>query len=280
VAGAILRNNLTKGNAMSKQAIRNRRLKVELDYVKPRTKEKFIQDVLEVDVQEQAPVPRLEAKNQNQKTALAMFREGLPVIFLAGSAGVGKSMLAAWHAASQLKAKKVDKIFLVRPAVPVGKSIGMLPGTIQEKLLPYFAQTLDHLSKFLGHGYLKYCLEKEVIEMKPSEYLRGMSFERCIVIAEESQDYTADEFEMILTRMGDSSTLIFTGDEKQHDLRGISGLETTLEMIDRMLDNEPSYLQDEDLDNLANKVGIVRFTPDDVVRSGLTRTFVRMYYNN
>lgn len=265
---------------MSKQAVRHRRQKVELDIMKPQSKEKFLADAREIDSQQQSPVPRLEAKNQNQKLALAMFREGKSVIFLTGSAGTGKSMLAAWHAATQLKAKKIEKIYLVRPAVAVGKSIGLLPGTISEKMQPYFAQTLEHLAKFMGHGFLKYCLEKEVIEMFPSEYMRGMSFEDCIVISEESQNYSFDEFEMILSRMGENSQILLTGDTKQHDLRGISGMEETLELIQRMIDKQPEYLSDEDLEQLSDNIGIVRFTPDDVVRSGLTRALVKVYYNN
>lgn len=265
---------------MTKRAVRTRRTKIDDEIAKPSPKDKFFADLAAEDSMRQAPIPKLEAKNNNQRLALAMMREGRSVIFLAGSAGVGKSMLAAFHAATLLKSKKIEKVFLVRPAVPVGKSIGMIPGDIPAKLQPYFAQTLAHLSKFLGTGYLKYCLEKEIIEMKPSEYLRGMSFEGCCVIAEESQDYTKDEFEMILTRMGDNSTLIFTGDEKQHDLRGVSGLEITLDLLKRMEDDQPEYLLDEDLDTMASCIGIVRFTPNDVVRSGLTRAFVKVYYNN
>lgn len=272
--------NNREGKTVSKQAVRHRRQKVELDLVKPQSKEKFLKDALEIETQQQAPVPRLEAKNQNQKLALAMFKEGKPVIFLAGSAGVGKSMLAAWHAAVQLKAKKIEKIYLVRPAVAVGKSIGLLPGTISEKMQPYFVQTLSHLAKFMGHGFLKYCLEKEVIEMFPSEYMRGMSFENCIVISEESQNYTFDDFEMILTRMGENAQILLTGDQKQHDLRGVSGMEETIDLIQKMLETQPDYLNDEDLDQISDNIGVVRFTPDDVVRSGLTRALVKVYYNN
>lgn len=265
---------------MTKRAPVTRRKKIEAEIPKPCAKEKFFAELAAEENMRQAPVAKIEAKNANQKLALSMMREGRSVIFLAGSAGAGKSLLAAYHAATLLKSKKVEKVFLVRPAVPVGKSIGLIPGDISSKLLPYFAQTLEHLAKFLGRGYLNYCLEKEIIEMKPSEYLRGMSFEGCIVIAEESQDYTKDEFEMILTRMGDNSVLIFTGDEKQHDLRGVSGLETTLNLLNKMEADQPEYLLDEDLEMMASNIGIVRFTPDDVVRSGLTRAFVKVYFNN
>lgn len=247
----------------------------------PSPKDKFLQSVAEEETyQQKQAIPKFEAANANQKTALAMLRAGKPVIFLTGSAGTGKSMLAAFHAASQLKQKKVNKVFLVRPAVGVGKSIGLLPGTIEEKLTPYFAQTLTHLEKFMGHGFIRYCLEKEIIEMKPTEYIRGMSFEDSVVIAEECQNFTYADFEMMLTRLGDNCTIIFTGDVKQNDLKGASGLNTTIELLEDMMDKAPSYLNDDDLDAMDNSIGIVEFTPDDVVRSGLTRAFVKMYYNN
>jgi phosphate starvation-inducible PhoH-like protein len=228
----------------------------------------------------QQPVPKLEPKTQNQKTALAHLNLNTPIVFLTGSAGTGKSMLAAYRAACLLKQKKIDKVYLVRPAVCVGKSVGMLPGDIKEKLAPYFAQTMAHLSKFLGAGFLRYCVEKEQIEMKPVEYLRGMSFENCLVIAEEVQNFTAEEMEMMLTRLGENCTIIFTGDQKQHDLRGESGLEQTITLLKRIAATAPVYMSHEDMDELDAGVAIVQFKPEDVVRSGLTRAFVKMYYNN
>ena len=73
---------------------------------------------------------------------------------------------------------------------------------------------------------------------------------------------------------------IFTGDQKQHDLRGNSGLENTLELLNKMQDTQPKYLSDDDLDEMDKNIGVVEFMPEDVVRSGLTRAFVKMYYNN
>lgn len=225
-------------------------------------------------------VPHLEAKTQNQRTAIEYLVDGYPVVFLTGSAGTGKSMLAAWRAAVLLQSKKIDKLFLVRPAVAVGKSIGLLPGEIEEKLGPYFAQTIAHLERFLGKAYVAYALEKKIIEMKPVEYLRGMSFEDCMVICEEVQNFTAEEMEMMLTRIGDGCTMVFTGDTKQHDLKGKSGLVSAIELIDKMLQNHPEYMTDEELDDLDDGIAIVRFTPDDVVRSGLTKALVKMFYHN
>lgn len=227
-----------------------------------------------------ASIPMLEPKNANQRTAIRLLQDGVPVVFLTGSAGTGKSMLAAWRASILLKTKRAEKVFLVRPAVSVGKSIGLLPGEIKDKLAPYFAQTVSHLEKFLGKGFLNYCLEKETIEMKPVEYLRGMSFENCVVIAEEVQNFTSEEMEMMLTRLGENCTIIFTGDTKQHDLKGTSGLEQTLNLLSRVLQGHPSYMAPEDMDELDDGIGVVRFTPEDVVRSGLTRAFVKLYFHN
>lgn len=261
---------------MSKQAVRHRRDKLVED-VKPIVKDKFQAESVAMT---QQAIPRLEAKTQNQKLALAMFREGRSAIFLAGSAGTGKSLLAAYHLATLLKQKKIEKIYLYRPAVSVGKSAGMLPGTENDKLAPYFRQTLAHFEKFLGKGYLNYCLEKEIIVTQAVEYMRGLSIENAGAIFEESQNFTKEEFEMVLTRMGENAYAVFSGDFKQHDLRGQSGLEQTLDLLQRMEETQPDYLLDEDIDQLVQNIGIVRFEPSDVVRSGLTRAFVKIYYNN
>jgi phosphate starvation-inducible PhoH-like protein len=242
---------------------------------KPLVKEKFV----ERETIDSQVIPKFVPANDNQNIAVRMLRGGKSVVVLRGSAGTGKSMIAAWWAATQLKEKNTDKIWLLRPAVPTGKSIGLLKGTEEEKLMPYFIQTISHLENFMGSGFLHYCLEKKKVEMKAIEYLRGYSFEDCVVIVEESQNFTRDDMEMVLTRLGKNSTLILTGDEKQHDLRGVSGLEQTVQLIENTLADEPEYMKDEDLDAIEGKFGVVTFTPDDVMRSGLTRAFVKMYYN-
>ena len=246
--------------------------------------EKLQQERLAVDntqvVQMPSQMPRFDPANQNQKRAKALVDTGTQVVLLQGSAGTGKSLIAAWRAATLLKTKQIDKVFLVRPAVGVGKSIGLLPGTELEKLMPFFAQTIAHIEKFLGVGFTKYCLEKDIISLKAVEYLRGYSFSNCLVICEESQGFTHSEFEMLLTRLEESAQLICTGDTKQNDLKVLSGLKTTTDLINRMVDDKPDYLNDEDLDALASSFGIVNFTPDDVIRGGLTKALVKTYFYN
>jgi phosphate starvation-inducible PhoH-like protein len=260
---------------VSKNAVRNRKKE------EPSPKEQFLKLVQEQESYEKPQAtPKFEAANSNQKTALAYLNAGKEVVFLVGSAGTGKSMLATYRAACLLKQKKVNKVYLVRPAVSVGKSVGMLPGDIKEKLAPYFMQTMAHLKNFLGNGYMNYALDKGMVEMLPVEYLRGVSFEDCLVIAEEVQNFSSEEMEMMLTRLGKNCQIIFTGDQKQHDLKGVSGLEKTIALLDRILSTQPAYMSHEELDTLDDGVGIVKFTPNDVVRSGITKAFVKVFYNN
>ena len=219
----------------------------------------------------------MEAANENQKSLISYLREGRKVVWAIGSAGSGKSFIAAWYAADMLKRKKVENIILVRANVSVGKSLGALPGTLEEKLEVFFTQTIDHLSYFAGKGFCKYALDKGIIRMQSLEHMRGMSISNAIIIVEESQNLSADELEMILTRIGDNSQIIFTGDQKQTDLHGKSGLMKTIAMIDKAVEDQPDYLSDEDLDQLEHNVGVAVFTPKDVVRSGICKAFVQLY---
>lgn len=228
----------------------------------------------------QSSLPEFRAANDRQKLALRMLNEGRSMVFLTGSAGTGKSMLAAYHAARKLKQKVVNKIYLVRPNVHCGKSIGMLKGTLEEKMTPFFTQIVSHLSYFMGQGYTQYALEKEVIEYVAFEYIRGVSLEDAIVIVEEAQGLTAAEFETCLTRLGKNAQFIFTGDIKQVDQNVQSGLKHTVDLICRVLDEEPDYLDDEDLNALEDNLGVVEFTEDDVVRSGVTRALVKIFNRN
>lgn len=262
---------------MKHAAKRTRKDKADAGEHKPAPKEKFTHAE---EVPQQSPVPKFVPATNNQKKAVSLLRSGVRVLFLQGSAGTGKSMLAAWWAATLLKEKKIDKIYLIRPNVVTGKSAGMLPGTEFEKLEPFFAQTLIHLGNFMGHGFLKYCIDKGIIELKSGEYLRGRSFEHSVVLVEEAQNFTPEDLEMVLTRLGENCTFLLTGDEKQNDMNGNSGLNKTIALVQKMLTEQPDFLSDEDLENLSSLIGNVEFSPEDCVRSGLTKAFVKMYYHN
>lgn len=252
---------------------RTRAVKVAQE-AKPHVKEKFIEDVV--------PKPshgvKIEPRGANQIRMLNALRAGKQIVFGLGVAGSGKSLLAAYYAAEMLKAKRINKIFLIRPNVHCGKSVGMLKGGLEEKLLPFFLQTIAHLEKFLGVGYTKYCLEKKIIEMFAVEYCRGTSFEDCFVICEEAQGFTTDDFEMMLTRIGQNAQLCFTGDERQVDLKETTGLSKTIEMFEKVKNNPPSYLDSEDMNEFLTNLSITRFTFEDVQRSPMVKALTKLYY--
>lgn len=246
---------------------------------RPQTKEKFLQVAHDVEVQSQKAVPKFVPATPNQQRMLGYLQEGRKAVWGIGASGAGKSIVAAYHGAMLLKQKKVEKILLVRPVVHVGNSIGMLKGSLEEKLAPWFAQTVAHLEKFLGKGYTHYCLEKGIISYCAVEFLRGYSFESTYVICEESQGFTESEYEMMLTRIGNDSQVCFTGDERQSAARDKSGLTNLMQMIENVKTTQPDYLDEADLDVFFNDIGIVRYTVDDIQRSGLVKAFCKVYYH-
>lgn len=258
---------------MSKSASRYSRKNKIAQELPPVHKEKFQEETASQPV-----VPKFEAKTQNQKLALAYLREGRTVVSLQGSAGVGKSILAAFWASTQLKQKKIEEVVIIRPNVLNGKSLGSLPGSESEKLEPFMAQTMAHFKKFLGAAYLTYCTNKEIIQTRAFEYIRGRSFENCIVIVEEAQGLSADEYETLLTRIGEGTQLILTGDSRQINKGFNTGMDSTFKMIEDAVEQEYEYLNDGDLDCLNDSVGVVHFTPEDILRSGFCRAIVKLYY--
>lgn len=217
-------------------------------------------------------------RTDNQKELLRYMREGRQLIWAIGVMGSGKSMCAAYYAAEMLKQRKIEKVYLLRPNVSCGKSHGAIPGTLTEKLSVLFGQTLSHFEKFLGKGYTEYCIANETIELLSIEYLRGYSFENCIVILEECQGLTEEQYEMVLTRVGRSAQLINTGDERQASVSENSGLRKTIDMLETAIEDEPDYLDNKDLNELYNNVGVVEFTFDDVQRSDIVRALAKLYY--
>ena len=263
---------------MAKREIRSRKLKLS-EGIKPQTKEKFLSNASAIETQMQSPIPKFTAATLNQKRQLQYLQEGRSAVWAIGAPGSGKSMVAAYHAACLLKQKKVEKVMLIRPVVYVGNSIGMLSGSADEKLSVWFKQTIAHLEKFLGKGYVQYCLDKGIISFQAVEHLRGHSFEDVYVICEESQGLTFQEYEMLLTRIGKGGQVCFTGDERQAAAKDNSGLTKLMNMLDNVMETEPDYLDNADLDVIDNDIGIVRYTLEDIQRSGLVKALSKVYYH-
>lgn len=179
-----------------------------------------------------------------------------------GSAGTGKTFLAATHAANKMLSVGKHKVIVSRPYVSMGKSAGLLPGTLEEKLAPYLAPILTVLKESLGTT--KYNADfGKTIQVQLLEAVRGMDFQNCTVIIDEAQNLTIEEIKSIVTRIGNDCQLILIGDSYQSDLKaGESGLEWLCDIINKY------KIEGAD---------VTRFTSKDIVRSGICKKFVEIF---
>lgn len=218
-----------------------------------KTKEKF--------VAKNQPEP-IQAKTEKQKKYLAMLNDpDIQLIVVQGLHGVGKSFLSATVAADQFRLNQVSQIIVARPYVQTGKSSGAKPGTSLQKLYPYVRNVLDPIRKRLGSATFDIALadgERGDIQVQEIESIRGRSFdEDSWLLIEEAQQTTPEEMIAIVTRVSDRCKLVVSGDLRQRDIRGDSGLQWLLDFVQRH--NVPG-------------VGVINFdSPDDIVRGGLVR---------
>jgi len=184
------------------------------------------------------------------------------VVFGIGPAGTGKTYLAVAAAVAALRAKKVDRIVLVRPAVEAGESLGFLPGDMQEKVDPYLRPMYDALADLMSYDKMRRYVELGVIEIAPLAFMRGRTLHNSYVILDEAQNTTVRQMKMFLTRMGVNSRAVITGDITQIDLR----------------DPDSSGLVR--IQGILSGVGDVKFVyfhPEDVVRHRLVRDIIRAF---
>lgn len=183
------------------------------------------------------------------------------IIFGIGSAGTGKTFIAANYAASQLFHRKVSKVILTRPNVETGRGLGFLPGDLTEKFAPYLAPFDAIFNKSLGKGFYEYALKNKDIEPVPLGFLRGATFENCIVLIDECQQMNAVEFKMVLSRIGKNCKMIFSGDGGQSDIHD-SGLEDALNRLEGI-----------------EGIEIIEFLDEDIVRSAMCKKIIQAYRN-
>jgi phosphate starvation-inducible PhoH-like protein len=183
-------------------------------------------------------------------------------VFGLGPAGTGKTYLAVAMAVSALLAKKVSRIILVRPAVEAGERLGFLPGSLQEKVDPYLRPLYDALYDLLDPVKVDKMLETNVIEVAPLAFMRGRTLNDAFIIMDEAQNTTNEQMKMFLTRMGNQSKAVITGDLTQCDLPNPkkSGLYEALRVLDGV-----------------EGIKFCHFEDVDVVRHLLVQRIVRAY---
>ena len=183
------------------------------------------------------------------------------VVFGVGPAGTGKTYLAVCLAVSAFKSRQVEKIVLTRPAVEAGEKLGFLPGDLQEKVDPYLRPLYDALQEMLGLETYGKLMERGVIEVAPLAYMRGRTLSNAFIILDEAQNTTKEQMKMFLTRMGEGSKMVVTGDVTQIDL---DGKESGLVHATKVLEG-------------VEGVSVMRLTAKDVVRHPLVMRIIRAY---
>jgi len=184
------------------------------------------------------------------------------VVFGIGPAGTGKTYLSVAMAVSALKQKVIRRIVLVRPAVEAGESLGFLPGDLQAKINPYLRPLLDALREMIDYDQLKRHFEQDIVEVVPLAYMRGRTLNDAFIILDEAQNTTVAQMKMFLTRLGEGSKIVVSGDTTQVDL--------------------PSHARSGLIDAMTRFRGIAGFasvtlTRDDIVRHPLVQRMLRAY---
>lgn len=196
----------------------------------------------------------------NQKALWGSLKESSQV-FVLGPAGTGKTYVTATYAADLYILKQIDKIVITRPHVAVGKDLGYLPGSLEEKTYPWALPVLDVLQKHLGKGALDTGIKNGNIEMAPLALMRGRSFDNAFIIVDETQNITVQELKMLLTRVGSGSTIVLNGDVQQSDLLNGDGLTKIIHLAKKHMLPIP----------------IIEFGVDDIIRSDICAEWVKIF---
>lgn len=175
--------------------------------------------------------------------------EKYDIVLVIGPAGTGKTYLGVAMAVSALKSKRVERIVLVRPAVEAGESLGFLPGDIRAKVDPYLRPVYDALHDMLAAEKIRKLMELGVIEISPLAFMRGRTLNNCFVILDEGQNTTSDQMKMFLTRLGENSKAVITGDITQIDLvnKKASGLIRSQKILAGIKGIKFVYLTEKDV---------------------------------
>lgn len=204
---------------------------------------------------------RIKPRSPGQAAYIDTIHE-YDLTFCIGPAGTGKTYLAVATAVEALKAQQVRKIVLVRPAVEAGENLGFLPGDLRAKLNPYLRPLLDALNEMVDFDQSRKLMEDEIIEVIPLAYMRGRTLNDAFIILDEAQNTTTAQMKMFLTRLGERSRMVVSGDISQMDLpRGVySGLKDALHRLASI-----------------DSIGMVRLHKSDIVRHRLVQSIVDAY---
>ena len=232
-----------------------------------RVKKRFTSKVKVIDFQPYLPQKKqrvvMQARSSNQKTYLQKLQDdAVSIVFAIGPAGTGKTMLAVMHGIKLYQEGLVDRIIVTRPAVSVDEDLGFLPGTLNEKMAPWTRPIFDVLGEYYKQTDIAKMLEEGVIEISPLAYMRGRTFKNAYIIADEMQNATVNQMKMLLTRLGEGSKMVVTGDLAQADRVNDNGL---INFCNLLTNKQPKHID------------IVQFDAKDIERHQAVREVLEIY---
>lgn len=213
-------------------------------------------------------LPVYEPRTENQKTYVDYLNnKNNSLIVVVGSAGTGKTMYSCLKAIELLKGKKIKKVIITRPVVSVEEDIGFLPGTIESKMDPYMRPIFDIFTEFFSLTEWNDMIFNRVVEISPLAYMRGRTFKNSFIIADEMQNSSPNQMKMLLTRIGENSRIVITGDLSQSDKFEDNGLKDFIEKIKKY----PPLLLNE------TNIRILYFNNSDIQRHKLVENVLNIY---
>ena len=235
---------------------------------KQRVKKRFTSEVNIIDFQPYLPAKKqrvtIQARNANQKLYLSkLYAEQTSIVLAIGPAGTGKTMLAVQHGIKMFQEGKVDRIVVTRPAVSVDEDLGFLPGDLNEKMAPWTRPIFDVLGEYYQKKEIANMLEEGVIEISPLAYMRGRTFKNAYIVADEMQNATVNQMKMLLTRLGEGSKMVVTGDLAQADRVSDNGLIDFCNLLE-----QKEYLE---------HIDIIRFDNKDIERHNAVKEVLAVY---
>jgi len=209
-------------------------------------------------------------KTESQEKYVEMLEdERYKMIVANGAAGTGKTLLACQCAINEIYNRNIDKIIITRPVVSVEEDIGFLPGTINKKMDPWTRPIIDIFNEFHSKSNIKNMIKENIIEISPLGFMRGRTFKNSFIIADEMQNCSPNQMKMLLTRIGENSKIIITGDLRQCD-KNYNGLKDLLNKLDlHYFDKTEKMIEDG--------IGIVEFKNIDIQRSKLVTKILKIY---
>jgi phosphate starvation-inducible PhoH-like protein len=235
---------------------------------KQRVKKRFTSEVNIIDFQPYLPAKKqrvcINARNANQKLYLSkLYSESTSIVLAIGPAGTGKTMLAVQYGIKLFQEGKVDRIVVTRPAVSVDEDLGFLPGDLNEKMAPWTRPIFDVLGEYYQKKEIANMLEEGVIEISPLAYMRGRTFKNAYIVADEMQNATQNQMKMLLTRLGEGSKMVVTGDLAQADRVSDNGLIDFCNLLE-----QKEYLE---------HIDIIRFDSKDIERHNAVKEVLAVY---